>query len=127
MVFYIVFSVEHIDSFRKSDSYACINKIYSDKEKAFEFALRKQLSYIDLLDLSFDVENDGKKLFMYLTDDEKNFEDRLSFFHINKKKIFPKPKFSAQSSNTSVFVKQITELDDEKFKIDIQEIKDLCE
>ena len=56
MVLFVVFSVEHVDNVRRSESKGNVEKIYMNKEKAYEYALRKQLSYIDLLDLSFDKE-----------------------------------------------------------------------
>lgn len=127
MVFYIVYSLEHIDNIRRSQSKSNIEKIYKNKEKAYEYALRKQLSYIDLLDLTFDVKNNGKEIFLYLTNDEKSFHERLNYFHNNFQKIFGKPKFSAQPSCICIYVKEFHEFSDDTFIEDLNELKEITE
>lgn len=127
MVLFVVFSVEHVDNVRRSESKGNVEKIYMNKEKAYEYALRKQLSYIDLVNLAMDKENNGGNILLFLTDDDKTYQERLCYFHSNFTKIFGKPRFTSQPSSVAIYVKEFDKFSDESFENDIQEIKELCE
>ena len=124
MTIYIIYCLTHIDKLRTVPTVDILN-IYEDKEKAYEYALRKQLSYIDLLDLSFDVKNNGREIVMFLTDDKKSFEQRLEYFHNNIYNIFGNPKFSGLPSCSMIYVSEKYDFDDKHFESDIKEIKEL--
>jgi hypothetical protein len=126
MTIYIIYCLNHIDKLRSVPTVDILN-IYQDKEKAYEYALRKQLSYIDLLDLSFDTKNNGREILMFLTDDEKSFEQRLEYFHNNIYSIFGKPKFSIKPSCNIIYVSKKDDFDDKYFESDIKEIQEMCE
>lgn len=126
MTIYIIYIFTNIDKLRSTPRVEILN-IYKDKEKAYEYALRKQISYIDLLDLSFDDKNNGKEIIMYITDDEKSCEDRLEFFHKNIYRIFGLPKITSMPSCDMIYVSQKYDFDDMYFEKDIKELIDDCE
>ena len=124
MILYVVYAVYHVDSIRRAQSKGDVERIYIDKEKVYEYALRKQLSYIDLVDLGMDKKNDGDNILLFLTDDDKTYQERLSFFHANFIKIFGSPRFSAQPSSVALYVKTFDSLSDNTFEEDIKELSE---
>lgn len=121
---YIVYGLINIDKF-KGKPLVELYKIYKDEEKAYEYALRKQLSYINLLDLALDIENNGKELFMFITNSEKRFKERLQYFYENINKIFGNPKIPGLPSCIIVFVEQKNNFDDDHFDRDISNLKEM--
>jgi hypothetical protein len=123
---YSIYGLVNIDKL-KSIPNVELYRIYKNKDMAYEYALIKQLSYINLLDLALDTKNNGKEIFMYITDNEKTFEERLEYFHKNINKIFGKSKISGLPSCVLVYVDKKDDFDDENFTRDIIDLKEMCD
>ncbi|KAG0380964.1 hypothetical protein BGX24_002184 [Mortierella sp. AD032] len=111
MKVYIISKMEHCDDYKRAETTYTIVKVTRDKEKAYEFAYKKQIKAMRMNDyLASDDNKDNEDGLPTYSRDEKDETWKVSYGKLIKHfdKVLRKPEFTSMASQLRFLINERT-------------------
>lgn len=116
---FIVYWISHVDCYKRAESSGGIEKVFENKEKAYEYAVKKNCNEINNM---FGMSKDN---WLYMKNPDISYKKKYDYLLENFEEIYGEPEFTMAPSHTFYFIEKISKFGDDSFDKNIKKYNEL--
>ena len=113
---FIVYWVSHVDCYKRAESSGGIDKVFESKEKAYEYAVKKNCKEIN------DMFGMSKENWLCMKNPNITYQKKYDYLLEKFEEIYGEPEFTMAPSHTFYHVQKHNKFDDDSFEKTLEKI-----